>query len=130
MRTQAQSLAWLSRWWIQHCLKQRCRSQVWLGVAVAYAPAVAWDLSQATGMGGQRKRNPCGEQSSSLLASKVVLDTPVLQRASFVLEAEGDLGEGWLQSVPLFSPLLLILTPQATLQCPLGRWLLALHELC
>lgn len=84
---------------------------MWLGVAVA----------QATGVAGQRKRNPCGEESGWLLASNVVLDPTVLKRAAVFLEVEGDLGEGRLPRVPTLSPLLLALTPQATLECPAGE---------
>lgn len=68
---------------------------VWLGVAVA----------QATGVAGQRKRNPCGEESGWLLASNVVLDPTVLKRAAVFLEVEGDLGGGAASSCPHVLPL-------------------------
>ena len=78
---------------------------MWLGVAVALTPPVDWDLAQATGVAGQRKRNPCGEESGWLLASNVVLDPTVLKRAAVFLEVEGDLGGGAASSCPHVLPL-------------------------
>ena len=55
LRTQVQSLAWLSRWQIQHYPKMPWKSQVWLCMAVAYAPDMAWDHPHATGVTGKKR---------------------------------------------------------------------------
>ena len=75
------------------------------GCGCGLGPRNDWDLQQPKGMAGQRKRNTCGEVSSSSWQTKVIVDLIVLQRGSFFLEAEGDLGEEVASKCPNILPL-------------------------
>ena len=105
MRFRVRSLALLRGLRIRHCCELWCSLQMRLGSGVAMAVAWVAAVAQATGVAGQRKRNPCGEESGWLLASNVVLDPTVLKRAAVFLEVEGDLGGGAASSCPHVVPL-------------------------